>query len=78
MYNSGGAVESIDFFRDSSNSEIHIKGRGGGSFGAYSRKKPKSCSLNSKDEGFKFKNEDSLLTVKIPDGSSYWDITLSY
>ncbi|XP_015879986.2 probable galactinol--sucrose galactosyltransferase 2 [Ziziphus jujuba] len=78
MYNSGGAVESIDFFRGSSNSEIHIKGRGGGSFGAYSRTKPKSCSLNSKDEGFNFKSEENLLTVTIPENSIYWDITLSY
>lgn len=78
MYNSGGAVESIDSIRDSSNSEIRIKGRGGGKFGAYSSAKPKSCSLNSKTEGFNFKSEEHLLTVTIPASTSHWDITLFY
>ena len=40
MYNSGGAVEAVDS-SDSSGSKIHITGRGGGDFGAYSNLKPK-------------------------------------
>lgn len=78
MYNSGGAVESIDSIGDSSNSEIHIKGRGGGNFGAYSSTKPKPCLVNSKTEGFNFKNEENLLTVTIPASTSSWEITLLY
>ncbi|ESR34146.1 hypothetical protein CICLE_v10004399mg [Citrus x clementina] len=78
MYNSGGAVESVDLTNDSSSCKIHIKGRGGGSFGAYSSTKPSSILLNSKNEEFKFSAEDNLLTVTIPPTTSSWDITLCY
>lgn len=78
MYNSGGAVESVDLINDASSSKIHIKGRGGGSFGAYSRTKPSSVLLNSNNEEFKFSAEDNLLTVTIPPTTSTCDITLCY
>ncbi|XP_062013709.1 probable galactinol--sucrose galactosyltransferase 2 [Rosa rugosa] len=78
MYNSGGAVDSIDLFSDASSCVIHIKGRGAGSFGAYSSSKPKSCSVNSKDEGFEFRGDDNLLTVTIPAATSSWNISFSY
>ncbi|EXB64620.1 hypothetical protein L484_017952 [Morus notabilis] len=78
MYNSGGAVERIDFFSDSSNNEIRIVGRGTGSFGAYSTTKPKHCSINSTSEEFKYRSEDNLLTVTIPDATINWDITFYY
>lgn len=77
MYNSGGAVEAVDS-SDSSGSKIHIKGRGGGVFGAYSNLKPKSCSVNSEDIEFQFREEDNLLTTKIPSKTSSWDITICY
>ncbi|PRQ28178.1 putative galactinol--sucrose galactosyltransferase [Rosa chinensis] len=78
MYNSGGAVDSIDLFSDASSCVIHIKGRGAGSFGAYSSSKPKSCSVNSKDEGFEFRGDDNLLTVTIAAATSSWNISFSY
>ncbi|PON57674.1 Glycosyl hydrolase [Parasponia andersonii] len=78
MYNSGGAVERVDFFSDSSNCGIRIKGRGPGSFGAYTSTEPKSCSVNSKSEGFKYRSEDNLLTVTIPVTAGNWDITIHY
>ncbi|GMY36565.1 probable galactinol--sucrose galactosyltransferase 2 [Fagus crenata] len=79
MYNSGGAIEAVDLLSDSSSScEIHVKGRGGGNFGAYSSTKPKSCSVNSKLEGFDFRDEDNLLTLKVPDRTSSWDIVICY
>lgn len=78
MYNSGGAVESIDLINDSSSIKIHIKGRGGGSFGAYSSTKPNSILLNSNYEEFKFSAEDNLLTVTIPPTTNSWDIALFY
>lgn len=77
MYNSGGAVESVDLTNDASSCKIHIKGRGG-SFGAYSSTKPSSILLNSKNEEFKFSAEDNMLTVTIPPTTSSWDITLCY
>ncbi|XP_050107504.1 probable galactinol--sucrose galactosyltransferase 2 isoform X3 [Malus sylvestris] len=79
MYNSGGAVEAVECFSHNSSSEIHIKGRGGGSFGAYSSLKPKACSVNSKDdEEFEFRDEDdNLLKVTVPATTS-WKIVLHY
>lgn len=74
MYNSGGAVDSVEFIRD----RIHVKGRGGGSFGAYSSTKPNSCFINSNNEEFKFSAEDNLLTITIPSITKSWDIALSY
>ena len=78
MYNSGGAIESVDFFGDDSNSGIRIKGRGTGNFGAYSSIEPKSCSINLKSGEFKYKSEDNLLTVTIQDEEINWEITLCY
>ncbi|GMN36705.1 hypothetical protein TIFTF001_006214 [Ficus carica] len=78
MYNSGGAIERVDFFSDSSNSGIRIVGRGTGSFGAYSSTEPKSCSVNSTSVGFKYRCEDNLLTVTIPDTAINWVITFYY
>ncbi|XP_075664682.1 putative galactinol--sucrose galactosyltransferase 2 isoform X3 [Castanea sativa] len=78
MYNSGGAIEAIDFFSDSSSCKIHVKGRGSGNFGAYSSTKPKSCLINSKIEEFDFRDEDNLLTLIVPDRTSSWDIAICY
>ena len=77
MYNSGGAVEAVDS-SDSSGSKIHIRGRGGGEFGAYSNLEPKSCTVNSKDMEFKFRGEDNLLSITIPAKTSSWEITICY
>ncbi|CAJ1962774.1 unnamed protein product [Sphenostylis stenocarpa] len=70
MYNSGGAVEAVDS-SDSSGSKIHVRGRGGGGFGAYSNLKPKSSFVNSEDLEFKFREEDNFFGVTIS-----WDITI--
>ncbi|XP_059438212.1 probable galactinol--sucrose galactosyltransferase 2 [Corylus avellana] len=78
MYNSGGAIDAIDFFSDSSNCEIHVKGRGAGEFGAYSSAKPKSCSVNSKVEGFDFRDEDNLLKLVLHHTTTSWDIVICY
>lgn len=77
MYNSGGAVEAVDS-SDSSGSKIHIRGRGGGHFGAYSNSKPKSCSLNSQDSEFQFREEDNFFGLTIPAKTSSWNITICY
>lgn len=80
MYNSGGAVESVEMITDSSSSScrIQMKGRGEGRFGAYSSRKPNSCSVNSKNEEFKFNDEDNLLTLTIPSTTNCWDIVVSF
>ncbi|CAK7323377.1 unnamed protein product [Dovyalis caffra] len=78
MYNSGGAIESVEQPSDSSSSsKIQIKGRGAGSFGGYSSVKPKSCSINGKDEEFIYREEDKLLVVTIiPSNNSGWDMDI--
>lgn len=77
MYNSGGAVESVESL--SGDRKIHVKGRGGGGlFGAYSNKKPKSCSINLKDEAFDFNGQNNLLSLTIPATFNRWDIAISY
>lgn len=78
MYNSGGAVEAIDFSSDSSTCEIHVKGRGAGTFGAYSNTMPRSCYINSKIEEFEFRDEDNLLTLTVPATTSSWDVVVCY
>ncbi|KAF6153869.1 hypothetical protein GIB67_001102 [Kingdonia uniflora] len=78
MYNSGGAVGSMKFFSDSSNYGINIKGKGSGRFGAYSSRKPKFCTVNTREEEFDFKGEDNLLTLLVPVGINSWDISIYY
>ncbi|OMO64654.1 Raffinose synthase [Corchorus olitorius] len=76
MYNSGGAVDSVDFEVESKT--LHVKGRGAGCFGAYSNTKPNSCSINSKDEPFNLNAQNNLLTITIPPASSSWNMAISY
>ncbi|XP_043697579.1 probable galactinol--sucrose galactosyltransferase 2, partial [Telopea speciosissima] len=79
MYNSGGAVEEMEFFNSSSNCGMNIKGRGPGRFGAYSNTKPKFCTVNGTEEEFEFKEKDNFLTMMIPTGkSSYWDVVINF
>ncbi|XP_042519478.1 probable galactinol--sucrose galactosyltransferase 2 isoform X3 [Macadamia integrifolia] len=78
MYNSGGAVEEMEFFNSSSNCGMSIKGRGPGRFGAYSNTKPKFCTVNGKEEEFEFKENHNFLTIMIPTGSSYCDIVINF
>lgn len=74
MYNSGGAVEAMEFSKD----RMSIKGRGPGRFGAYSSQKPKSCLVNSREVVFNFRSEDNLLTIIIPHEANSWDISIGY
>lgn len=74
MYNSGGAVQAMEFFED----RMSIKGRGPGRFGAYSNQKPKSCFVNSREVGFNFRSEDNLLTIIIPYEANSWNISIGY
>ncbi|KAI5559799.1 hypothetical protein BDE02_16G002100 [Populus trichocarpa] len=81
MYNSGGAIESVEQCGDPSsyNGRIHIKGRGAGSFGGYSSVKPKGCSINGEEEEMKYGEEDKLVTVTIDaSNNSGWDMDIWY
>lgn len=80
MYNSGGAIEAMDFVsdRDRSLCRLSIKGRGSGLFGAYSSVKPKVCTVNSTSEEFMFKDDNHMLTLTIPSGVDYWEICVCF
>ncbi|KAK8678298.1 hypothetical protein V6N13_143803 [Hibiscus sabdariffa] len=92
MYNSGGALESVEgsaatatataTAADTSGSSkytIHVKGRGAVCFGAYSDRKPISCSINMKDEDFNFNAQQNLLTITIPPTfNSSWNIAICH
>ncbi|XP_064961648.1 probable galactinol--sucrose galactosyltransferase 2 [Musa acuminata AAA Group] len=78
MYNSGGAIEAMDFMSDRSLCRLSIKGRGSGLFGAYSSLKPKVCTVNSTSEEFMFKDDNHMLTLTIPSGVDYWEICVCF
>lgn len=61
MYNSGGAVESLHCRDNLSNCVVKVEVRGCGRFGAYSSRKPKSCSVDMKDEIFMYNAKGGLL-----------------
>ncbi|KAL5991049.1 hypothetical protein ACLOJK_011955 [Asimina triloba] len=62
MYISGGAVESVNFSGGSSNCQLNIRGRGPGHFGAYSSRRPTSCTVISREAEFNFVDREFLLT----------------
>lgn len=77
MYNSGGAVKSMEFFEDE-DLRLNIKGRGSGLFGAYSTREPRTCTVNSKEVDFKFSSKDNFLTLTIPLQRKSWTLDLYY
>lgn len=79
MYNSGGAIESVDFNGDLSPCCLSIKGKGCGLFGAYSSIQPKNCTVNSKAEEFMFNPDNNLLTLTIPTSSgARWEVCVYF
>lgn len=78
MYNSGGAVEAVDFVSDHSRCRLDIKGRGSGQFGAYSSIKPKFCTVNSQEVEFEFNGKDKFLKLVIPPKNSSWVISIHF
>ncbi|XP_068665410.1 probable galactinol--sucrose galactosyltransferase 2 [Aristolochia californica] len=82
MFNSGGAVESLDSMTESTECKIKIRGRGCGRFGAYSSLKPKYCLVDSEETELSYSVEDGLLTFKLmphlQGGSMSSEIILGY
>lgn len=66
MHNSGGAVEAMNSSLDSSGCKIEIRARGCGRFGAYSNSKPRSCSVDGKEEDVGYNAENGMLTITLP------------
>lgn len=79
MYNSGGAVESIDEnMKNSSEHIIKIKVRGCGRFGAYTSLKPRSCMVDMEEEEFIYSSENGLLTLDLTGDCNFRDIEFIY
>lgn len=78
MYNSGGAVEAVDFVSDHSRGRLDIKGRGSGQFGAYSSIKPKFSTVNSGEVDFEFNSKDKFLKLVIPPKNNSWVISIHF
>ncbi|XP_012438963.1 probable galactinol--sucrose galactosyltransferase 2 [Gossypium raimondii] len=78
MYNSGGAVESIDENMKNSSELIKIKVRGCGRFGAYTSLKPRSCMVDMEEEEFIYNSENGLLTLDLTGDCNFRDIEFIY
>ncbi|KAG0481862.1 hypothetical protein HPP92_009946 [Vanilla planifolia] len=67
MFNAGGAVEQFQWRATSAaTADLSLKVRGCGQFGAYSSRKPSTCTLDSMDVEFSYDDDDGLFTVDIP------------
>lgn len=78
MFNSGGAIKSLDCKKDSSGFMAKIQVRGCGRFGAYSNRKPKSCAVDKKEKQFIYNAKEGLLTFKLNGGCNDKDIQIFY
>lgn len=78
MYNSGGAVEAVDFVSDHSECRLDIRGRGSGQFGAYSSIKPTFCTVNSEEEEFEFNGNSNFLKVIVPPRINSWNVSIHF
>lgn len=77
MFNSGGAVKELHHQPESSN--VSLKVRGSGLFGAYSSSKPKRVTVDSEEVEFGYDEESGLITIelRVPEKELYlWDITI--
>ncbi|PRQ17158.1 putative galactinol--sucrose galactosyltransferase [Rosa chinensis] len=79
MYNSGGALESLDVSNnDLFDCVVKVRVRGCGRFGAYSNKKPKSCLVNKKEEFIVYNANNGLLVLKLQGDCKVKEIEFMY
>jgi len=77
MFNSGGAVKEL--CNESTN--VGMKVRGCGPFGAYSSARPKLITVDAEEVEFKYEEESGLLTVdlRVPEKELYqWSISIDF
>lgn len=80
MFNSGGAVKEISWGSNES-TNVSMKVRGCGQFGAYSSTRPKLITVDSEDVEFKYDEESGLVTIdlRVPEIELYqWNISIDY
>lgn len=77
MFNSGGAVKELNHQPGSSN--VSLKVRGSGPFGAYSSSQPKRVVVDSKEVEFGYDEGSGLITIdlRVPEEELYlWNINV--
>ncbi|KAH9624604.1 hypothetical protein KSS87_010307 [Heliosperma pusillum] len=78
MYNSGGAVDALESRECQNGSIVKIKTRGNGRFGAYSKTKPRQCTVDTRTQDFTHSSEDGLLTINLEGESQVKNIEFVY
>lgn len=81
MFNSGGAVKEFFNWRSNESTNVTMKVRGCGQFGAYSSAQPKSISVDSEEVEFRYEEETGLVTVelRVPEKELYqWSISIDF
>jgi len=81
MFNSGGAVKEFFSLESNESTNITMKVRGCGEFGAYSSAQPKLITVDSEEVEFKYEEESGLVTVdlRVPEKELYqWSISIDF
>ena len=78
MYNSGGAVQSLECRDNLSNGVVKLQVLGCGRFGAYSNRKPRSCTVGMEEEIFIYNAKDGLLIINLKEECSSRDVEIIY
>ncbi|XP_050378171.1 probable galactinol--sucrose galactosyltransferase 2 [Argentina anserina] len=79
MYNSGGALESLDVsINDMPNFVVKVQVRGCGRFGAYSNKEPRSCLVDNKKEFIIYNSNNGLLVLELQGDCKAKEIEVMY
>lgn len=80
MFNSGGAVKEFNWGSNES-TNVAMKVRGCGQFGAYSSAQPKLITVDSEEVEFKYEEESGLVTIdlRVPEKELYqWSISIDF
>lgn len=78
MFNSGGAIVELNYETEKQGN-VGLKVRGCGVFGAYSTKRPKRVTTDSKETEFEYEEESGIIsiTLSVPEKEMYlWDIII--
>ncbi|PWA98961.1 seed imbibition 1 [Artemisia annua] len=78
MFNSGGAIVELNYDVEKQGT-VELKVRGGGTFGAYSSKRPVRVNIDSKETGFRYEEGTGLISIElsVPEKEMYlWDIII--
>lgn len=80
MFNSGGATKELNCGSNGTTNVV-MKVRGCGLFGAYSSARPKKVTVDSEEVEFRYQEESGLITIdlRVPDRELYkWNVSINY